>query len=277
MANSIGEMDFRISIIVTSFNLHSYLEEAIESVLCQSKAPYEILIADDHSTDGSQDLIRAYEKRYPGLIRGVFQKQNVGIPRNRNTALEMVRGNYVGILDGDDVFLPDKLSLQVEALKENPNSRAAYGNFNIVDSDLNFIAKKWNCQQPSGDIFREVAKLKTGLLRTLIVDYELVKEAGFMDERLPRYDGLWLTIKLATKCEFAYVDKVLLDKRDHTSSDSKQITFEEHLHDLKLIFCDLNPLLDSIDSTEQRKISSVWKDKFAHYEKHLDRYVSARP
>lgn len=261
-------MDVRVTIIITSFNHRSYLEEAIESVLNQSPPPFEILIADDCSTDGSQELIRTYEKHYPNLIRGVIQKYNVGIPRNRNAALRLVRGNYVGILDGDDLFLPDKLSLQLRALKENPNARAAYGNFNIVDGNREFIATKWNGVQPGGSIFTEVAKVKTGLLRTLIVDYELVKEADFLDIRLPRYDGLWLTMKLAAKCEFVYVDKALIEKRDHTSSDSKTIAPEEHLHDLKLIYHDLNLLLnDLVSSEERRQITATWLNQFTQFEK----------
>jgi len=243
------------------------LEEAVDSVLRQSSLPFEILIADDNSTDGSQDLIRAYELRYPGLVKGVFQKTNVGIPRNRNAALNLVRGNYVGILDGDDLFLPEKLDLQIQALKENPDSKAVYGNFNIVDSNRKLISAKWQGPQPAGRIFTDVAKMKTGLLRTLIVDHTLVKEAGLLDVRLPRYDGLWLTIKLAAKCKFTYIDKTLIEKRDHTSSDSKTIAPAEHLHDLKLIYHDLESLLPGLaDATQRQQITTVWQDQFSRLE-----------
>ena len=81
----------------------------------QTLPAYEIIVADDASTDGSQDTIRDYMRRYPDLVRGIFQPENVGIPKNRNTALRTVTGNYVGILDGDDTFVPHKLERQVEA------------------------------------------------------------------------------------------------------------------------------------------------------------------
>lgn len=255
-------MDYRVTIIITSFNHKGLLKEAIDSVLCQSLPPFEIIVADDGSTDGSRELILEYERSHPDLIRGLLQKQNMGIPRNRNAALQMVRGNYVGILDGDDVFLPDKLQLQIKALNDNPRARAVYGNFNIVDEDRRFISKKWQGTQPEGHVLADVANIKTGLLRTLIFDYQLLREVGFLNEKLPRYDGLLFTIKLAAACQFAYVNEALVDKRDHSSSDSKGITAAEHLHDLELIYEEIEPLLRHTgDDQEYGKITASWRTR----------------
>jgi glycosyltransferase involved in cell wall biosynthesis len=92
----------QISLIITSYNQQEYLREAIESAIDQTVAAFEIIVADDHSTkDGSIETIREYAARYPGLVRGLFQEENVGIPKNRNSALRMVKGDHVAILDGD--------------------------------------------------------------------------------------------------------------------------------------------------------------------------------
>src|SRR5437660_9519715 len=97
----------RVSVIITSYNQQQYLREAIESAIDQTVAAFEIIVADDHSTkDGSIQTIREYAARYPGLVRGLFQEKNVGIPKNRSSALRMVQGNYVAIVDGDDRLLP---------------------------------------------------------------------------------------------------------------------------------------------------------------------------
>src|SRR2546430_8388262 len=88
----------RVSVIITSYNQQKYLREAIESAIDQTVAAFEIIVADDHSTkDDSIETIRQYATRYPGLVRGIFQEKNVGIPKNRNGALRMVRGDYVAI------------------------------------------------------------------------------------------------------------------------------------------------------------------------------------
>jgi len=80
----------RVSLIITSYNQQGYLSEAIESAIDQTVAAFEIIVADDHSTmDGSIEAIREYEAQSPGLVRGLFQEKNVGIPKNRNSALQM--------------------------------------------------------------------------------------------------------------------------------------------------------------------------------------------
>ena len=257
---SMTRADFRISIIINSYNQRAYLIEAIESVLGQTLTPHEIIVADDMSSDGSRETIREYERRSPGIVRGVFQEQNVGIPRNRNAALRAVTGNYVGILDGDDCFLPEKLEKQVAALREHPDAKVVYSNFRIVDPQRRPLRVKWRNRQPSGNAFCDVARGKTGLLRTLLADYRVIKDAGFMDGRFPGYDGLWLTIKVAAACNIVYVDEILLDKRDHPDSDSKSLRIDERLHDLMGIYQELLPLLPLHATEEERAlIATSWK------------------
>jgi glycosyltransferase involved in cell wall biosynthesis len=252
--------DIRISIVVTSFNHRAYLVDAIESVLAQTHPPHEIIVADDASSDGSQATIRDYERRYPALVRGVFQPQNVGIPANRNAALHSVTGNFVGILDGDDWFLPHKLERQVAALRADPEVKVAYSNFRIVDSERREKRIKWRSPPPSGFVFADIAAGRFGLLRTLIADYDAVRQAGCMDTRFPRYDGFWLSIKLAATCKIAYLDEVLLDKRDHASSDSKTLKSDDHRRDLEGIYGSLLPLLpDHASRPEIDMIKESWR------------------
>ena len=144
--------DYRISIIITSYNKRDYLVEAVDSVIAQTLRPHEIIIADDGSGDGSRETIRSYMDRYPGWIRGIFQEQNVGIPKNRNAALRTVTGNYVGILDGDDLFLPSKLEKQVAALRANPDAKVVYSNFRRVEEDgTTEVEFRFDEPQPQGD------------------------------------------------------------------------------------------------------------------------------
>jgi glycosyltransferase involved in cell wall biosynthesis len=254
--------DYRISIIITSYNKRDYLVEAIESVIGQTFRPHEIIIADDGSSDGSRDTIRDYMARYPGWIRGIFQEHNVGIPRNRNSALHTVTGNYVGILDGDDLFLPTKLEKQVAALRRNPAARVVYSNFRRVEEDGSTeVELRFSKPQPQGDILADAASIKFGLLRTLIADYDLVKAAGFMDERYTKCDGLLLSIQLAGMCEFAYVHEPLVNKRNHPGSDSVSNTQLDSLHDNFGIFYDIQPLLSRLDEHAHRTVNERWKKR----------------
>src|SRR5438067_11728928 len=129
----------RVSVIITSYNQQEYLREAIESAIDQTVAAVEIIVADDHSTkDGSIETIREYAARYPGLVRGIFQEKNVGIPKNRNSALRMVRGDYVTILDGDDRLLPRFIERHGAALIANPQAHVSYSN----RDDINHLGER---------------------------------------------------------------------------------------------------------------------------------------
>ena len=145
------KLNFQPTVIITSCNHREYLREALESVVSQTLKPHEIFVADDAFTDGSQDLIHVYELGYPALVKGVLQSVNVGIPRNRNAALRSVKGNYVGILDGDDRFRANKLELQYNKLCQRPNCQGVFGNFELFDENIEtFTRFKWEGPQPEG-------------------------------------------------------------------------------------------------------------------------------
>jgi len=254
--------DYRISIIITSYNKRDYLVEALDSVVGQTLPPHEIIVADDASTDGSQDTIRDYMHRYPDLVRGIFQPENVGIPKNRNAALRTVTGNYVGILDGDDTFVPHKLERQVEAMRKLPGARAVYSNFRRVTADgKTEVELRYTEPQPQGDILANVAMLNFGLLRTLIADYDAVRAAGFMNERYTKADGLLLSIQLAGTCKFAYVHEPLVNKRQHPGSDSVSNTPLDSLHDNFGIFYTIQPLLAALDPKTAAAVNKRWKKR----------------
>src|SRR6059058_4286951 len=142
----------RVSVIITSYNQQEYLREAIESAIDQTVAAFEIIVADDHSTnDSSIETICEYAARYPELVRGLFQEKNVGIPTNRNSALRMVKGDYVAILDGDDRLLPGFIEQHPAALTASPQAHVSYSN----RYDVNQLGERRRHDrnpQPSGDV-----------------------------------------------------------------------------------------------------------------------------
>jgi glycosyltransferase involved in cell wall biosynthesis len=158
----------RVSLIITSYNQQEYLREAIESAINQTAAPFEIIVADDHSTkDGSVEIIREYAANYPGLVRGLFQEKNVGIPKNRNSALRMVNGDYVTILDGDDRLLPRFIERHVAVLIANPQAHVSYSN----RYDINQRGERRShdrAAQPSGDVLAYIARGRKGILRSMV-------------------------------------------------------------------------------------------------------------
>lgn len=118
----------RVTAIIIVLNGEAYLKEAIESVLKQTFQDWELFVIDDGSSDGTLSIARSYaqsDKR----IR-VLQHSNCGthgMSATRNLGLHEAAGEYVAFLDADDVWLPEKLTDQVEILDRNPSAAMVYG------------------------------------------------------------------------------------------------------------------------------------------------------
>ena len=105
----------KISTVITLYNLEKYIDDAIQSVLRQTRQPDEIIVVDDCSTDGSADIVAKYRHR----IIYIKQEKNVGALRNSLSGLKAATGDIVAFLDGDDVWMPEKLeAIEKEFLQD---------------------------------------------------------------------------------------------------------------------------------------------------------------
>ena len=253
----------RVSVIVTSYNQQEYLREAIESAINQTVAAFEIIVADDHSTkDGSIETIREYAERYSGLVRGLFQEKNVGIPRNRNSALQIVRGDYIAILDGDDRLLPEFIERHGAALIANPQAHVSYSN----RYDINQFGKRRSRDrhlQPSGDVLAYIARGRKGILRSMVAKYDLVKAAGLLDENHYYYDGFILTLRLAKLTPFVYLPDPLMEKREHAGGTSKGISCSEKERCFQDVLAEVMRVIADLPEKDKRAISKSWLEKLS--------------
>ena len=113
----------QVTIIITNYNKGLYLNDSIESALCQNFQNFEILIIDDGSTDNSREIIETYREH--SNVRIEYQ-DNHGVITTRNKAIDLARGIYILQLDGDDKIHPNYLSWTVPLLEKNRDSGIAY-------------------------------------------------------------------------------------------------------------------------------------------------------
>ncbi len=112
----------RASVIVPMYNAERFIAECIESVLGQSLADFELIVVDDGSTDGSASIVEGFARADPRIRPlGHPGGENRGVSRSRELAVAHARGDFVALLDADDVFEPQKLERQIEELDRRPH------------------------------------------------------------------------------------------------------------------------------------------------------------
>jgi len=104
-----------VSVIIPVCNGEKYLSEAIDSVLFQSYRPIEVFVVDDGSTDGSRDIAEAYPE-----VTYLYQT-NAGPASARNRGIQAAKGEYIAFIDADDIWMPEKLTLQMVAFATDPD------------------------------------------------------------------------------------------------------------------------------------------------------------
>jgi glycosyltransferase involved in cell wall biosynthesis len=119
-----------VSVVMPARDAERFLGEAVESVLAQTYAAWELLVVDDGSRDGTRAAAERYAAAHPGRVRVLAHPggANRGISASRNLGAREARGALVAFLDADDVWLPHKLAEQVPLLLARPEAGVLYGN-----------------------------------------------------------------------------------------------------------------------------------------------------
>ncbi len=114
-----------VSVIVPAYNNGPYIAEAIESALRQTVLPDEIIIVDDGSTDGTEQIVKPFLRDNLRYVR----QANQGVSTARNTGLDLVKGEYITFLDADDRWRPHMIETQLRLMKAVPELVCCFGNF----------------------------------------------------------------------------------------------------------------------------------------------------
>ena len=126
-----------LSVCLITYNHVNYIKQAIDGVLMQKvDFAWELIIADDFSTDGTREIVLEYKNKYPDLIKLILQEKNVGAAQNFIDLINAPKSKYIAYFEGDDYWTdPLKLQKQVDFLEANPEYSGAFHDIQLLESD----------------------------------------------------------------------------------------------------------------------------------------------
>lgn len=215
-----------VSIAIVTYNQKGYLRECIESCLEQNYPNFEIVIADDCSTDGTQDMLREYEAAYQSKFILRLAEKNQGITPNSNAAHFACSGKYIAWMGGDDLMLPGKITKQVEFMENNPDCTICYHNLDVFDSKTDKTLYFFNDKlKLNGNIKTAIRYGTFNGACSNIVRAEKTPVHGF-DNRLPvASDWLYWVETLSNGGTINYIDDVLGRYRRHSNNITRKEDF----------------------------------------------------
>ena len=205
----------KISVLMPVYRTNEdFLRQAIESILRQSFADFEFLIVDDCPEDDREDIIKSYTDP---RIRYYKNERNLGIAESRNRLIDMARGEYLAVVDHDDVSLPERFARQIAYLDAHPET-------GVVGTKLKTIIRKRVSSNPTED-----RDIKMALMRTCAVSHQTAMiRKSVLDEHNIRYEKEFspaedycLFCRLISHTGFYNInDEILLYYRDHATNTS---------------------------------------------------------
>ena len=210
--------NIKVSISCITYNHVHYIKDALNGFLMQkTDFAYEVLIHDDASTDGTNEIIRKYEDEYPEIFKPLYEKENQWDKGRRGSVafnFPRAQGKYIAICEGDDYWTdPYKLQKQVDFLDGNPD-------FGLVHTELDhyyvksdrYVKNHWKTSgvlNQSGDLYESLLGGQGSMIlactacfnATLIQDMDISRFSKYMSGDFP----LWL--HLAAKTKIGYIDE----------------------------------------------------------------------
>jgi glycosyltransferase involved in cell wall biosynthesis len=197
-----------VSVIIPAYNGQEYIREAIESVFAQTYRPIEILVVDDGSPTSMKELVESYgpEVRY-------LRQENGGTAAARNLGWRSANGEFVALLDQDDLWLPRKLELQVPRFDEDPRIGLVAGWMEVFDTTNGEV--KGTHKVPAEMTVHDMIGHELPPVQTMIFRKTALEKIGGFDSTLRGTDDWDINIRIAAEYRVLGIQQVLGRARMH--------------------------------------------------------------
>jgi glycosyltransferase involved in cell wall biosynthesis len=232
-----------LSVGIPVYNQVSTIEDTIESLLCQSVPPLEIVISENHSNDGTQDIV----ERYAGRVRIVRPHRHLGMTENWNFLVGHMRGEWFSLLSGDDVALPRYVETFLRgagrsalAVLVRAGWRNVDGNGNVRVTNLLLSVPK-RVGQPF-TLYESLTGPKSSFA-AFAANWIAWRRVGGFPERLRLFSDWGLWVRLASEGEFIAEREIVSLYRTEYRPGLKERRLISELHDCIYLYNELIPLM----------------------------------
>lgn len=219
----------KVSVIVPAYNVSTYIADALKSLERQSFKEFEVLIVDDGSTDDTAEIVQTFCQR-DSRFR-LLQKPNGGLASARNYGIRQARGEYIALLDGDDIYEPDKLITHVIQLDRSSKIGVVYSASRAIRDDGKPTFMVLSGKPIKSDpLVALLCKNFVGHGSNAVFRRSIFEEVGGFDETLPSCEDVdfWLRIAATRHWDFYLVPEVLCGYRVRPSGLSFNVQQMQH-------------------------------------------------
>ena len=242
----------RVSVIITTYNRPSYLEQAVESVLEQTYDDVELVVVDDHSRTPAREVLEDVETGPLSEVECLRHEENRGANAARNTGLEAATGEFVAFLDDDDRWVPEKLQRQVDAFDRAPDDvGVVYTGARVIEEGAD---RSERIPPPvDGDMTKALlCRNVVGTMSAVMVRADVAR-ATPLDERFPSWADLEWYVRLSRKCAFVRLPEPLV-VYEETSHGRLSDDFEKTKRSYVLYVEEFEPLAAKYGTRFKRKM-----------------------
>ena len=197
----------QVSVIIPTYNRGWIIKDAIDSVLAQDYTEFELIVVDDGSTDHTSDVLDSYRNDIK-----ILSQKNKGVSAARNRGIAEASGKFIAFLDSDDLWLSQKLSVQIEFFNQTPDALICQTEEVWIRNGLRVNPGKRH-KKPSGMIFKPSLELCLVSPSAVMIQRNLFDRVGEFDETLPACEDYDLWLRISCRFPVHLIDAPLIIKR----------------------------------------------------------------
>ncbi|HOP50722.1 MAG TPA: glycosyltransferase family 2 protein [Ignavibacteriales bacterium] len=210
----------KITVVLATYNGEKFLSEQLDSILNQTFQDFIILCIDDCSTDNTQNILKDYQKKFPDIIKLIFNETNLGSRLNFSKGVQLAETEFVAFSDQDDYWYPNKLEVLYQNIIKNKHLAFVYSNSELVDENLQIIKKQVipDNNKLTGRKFYQIIIENSIMGSSMLIRTDFAKKCLPFPSQGFHHDWYLAIMALGLNYEILFVNQILFQYRLHSNN-----------------------------------------------------------